>query len=425
MLKVCLIAFNKANIELSYKYSPVLSITTFNVYTSNNIVTLLGQFHTNMLPGLTEFATEFSDCTCDFSWYENSTLNQIVVERSYPLVISGLTLCQLRTAKVSIFYLKSWVCPPTNPYYSLTTQMCSDICPFYTYGSLSDQACVACEVGCHTCNDAVGCLSCNSADLITLAGIQCPCNSGYYPNPNGAALCVTCSSQMVNCTTCQKNSTSEAFICLTCSTGYAYTGSSCLLCTAITMCLKYSYNGTGCVCSSCQSGYAVSPTGTTCVTCNKTNCLTVAIVSGVCACTQCNSGYLYNGSSCSLCSDFMFQCLNCSSSSVCNSCKTVNGYFLNSSAKCQICSIAGCMTCANLTACQTCDTFSDYFLLPNLTCSMCTLNQCLDCLSLTQCLTCNSANSYFLNSTTQLCSPCSLSGIKRQQPPIRIGRMWF
>jgi hypothetical protein len=187
-----------------------------------------------MLPGLTEFSTDSSSCDFYFSWYQNSTLNQIVVESS---VISGFpNLCRLKTVKVSIFYLKSWICPPPYPYYSRTTQMCNDICPSYTYGSLSDQACVACEVGCYTCNGAVGCLSCNSSDFRTLAGIQCPCNSGYYPNPNGAALCVTCSSQMANCTTCQKNSTSGAFICLTCANLYAYTGSSCLLCTAITMC---------------------------------------------------------------------------------------------------------------------------------------------------------------------------------------------
>ncbi len=152
-------------------------------------------------------------------------------------------------------------------------------------------------------------MTCNSTDFRTFSNNLCPCNSGYYPNPNGSSVCVLCSTQLAGCATCTQNSTGS-FNCLTCASGFAWTGTTCISC-SINMCLNYTYNGTGCLCSVCQTGALPfgTPVGVSCATCSKTNCVTVAFVSGVCSCTQCAVGYAISGANCVTCATVMPQCL--------------------------------------------------------------------------------------------------------------------
>ena len=106
--------------------------------------------------------------------------------------------------RVSIFYMKTWYCPDTYIYFNLATNMCDDYCAMYLYANVTAQECQACQFGCSECinGPAIGCTDCNPDDFRELVIDKCQCKSGYYPNPTGSNVCVTCASQLTNCATC-------------------------------------------------------------------------------------------------------------------------------------------------------------------------------------------------------------------------------
>ena len=152
LLRFSIVVFDTVNIESSYKYSPFLSIDTFNVFSINTNLTILGNFQTQMLLGLIDFMADTANCRLDTNWVPYPASNTILVERSYN-TSSPVIMCQLRSQRLSIFYLKAWTCPTAQPYYSLSTKMCNDACPFYTYLNITIEACVKCAEGCYTCSD--------------------------------------------------------------------------------------------------------------------------------------------------------------------------------------------------------------------------------------------------------------------------------
>ena len=165
--------------------------------------------------------------------------------------------------------------------------------------------------------------------------------NGYYPDPTGiSTVCTACSSTLTNCATCQLAAGTNTFACLTCSAGYAWSG-------------------------------------TICDSCTITNCLT-AVLSGLgsCTCSVCVNGYTANGAGgCNLCSASLGPyCTKCSSQTICTECNTGLQYYLNpTSHACQTCSLNGCSVCSGLTTCQTCNTGGDFFMDPG------TGNTCIAC----------------------------------------------
>lgn len=180
----------------------------------------------------------------------------------------------LQSYRAAVFYLKKWYCPSPHIYFNLNTNMCDDYCAKYLYENVTAAACQPCQFACYECinGPAAGCTNCNIADNRELVGTKCECKSGYYPDPSGTTVCVTCSSQLTNCATCEKT-LAGTFSCLTCATNYVWTGSACILCSIL-------------------------------------NCQTYSYVSGSCTCAQCNVGYTKNNlNGCSLCSSYMGSCL--------------------------------------------------------------------------------------------------------------------
>ena len=306
---------------------------------------------------------------------------------------------------MNFFYFKVRSCTNTtlflNP--NLPNEPnCVQVCPVKFYGNTTLMECMPCLTQCGTCTSPTSCVTCNSADFRTLSNNLCPCNEGYYPNPNGSSVCVLCSTQHTGCATCTQ--ISGSFSCLSCLSGFAWTGTACISC-SINMCLNYTYNGTGCLCSVCQTGTARfgSPLGVSCATCVKSNCLAGAFIGSVCSCTQCAVGYAISGADCVTCATVMPNCLQCTSNTTCTGCDTANYFWLNEAGSCQTCSITGCTTCASISTCAVCDTTNDFFLSGRNSCTKCSLSQCLDCTNLTACQTCNTTNSFHLNTTNNVC----------------------
>jgi hypothetical protein len=151
--------------------------------------------------------------------------------------------------------------------------------------------------------------------------------NGYYiASGNVLRACSYFNSPCLECT--QTGTPS----CLTCSTGYYLSGSSCLYCaTAMPGCLACAVSN---ICLSCSVAYKLNGTLTQCSNCYGT-CLTCS--------------YWYN--SCLTCSSSQFRYLNGTN------CNCLNGYYdLQSSGTytCALCSsvLTNCYLCDNNTVCK-------------------------------------------------------------------------
>ena len=140
--------------------------------------------------------------------------------------------------------------------------------------------------------------------------------AGFYPSAVGTTTCISCTSQIANCASCQNNT--GTFQCTSCLPDFVWTGSSCLSC-IIHNCLTLGYTSSTCFCATCAPYYV--STGPTCLACTKINCITTGYISGQCQCAQCDSGYAPDANGdCNLCSSYIPNCLLCSSPIVCLSC---------------------------------------------------------------------------------------------------------
>ena len=179
-------------------------------------------------------------------------------------------------------------------------------------------------------------------------------------NENDVSQCITCNDQYIKtsdnkcsfhcstyqCTNCQSDGT-----CLSCYSGYAPSGNTCVKCTGAPQCITCSASTPG-TCTSCISGYYVSsgncvqcPTEN-CATCDSTQCLTFKsgtgqflytnqtgdIMAAVCdqgcvqcstrnpqACIMCDLGFTLKNWYCVPCD---YPCMTCLSTdtSTCRSC---------------------------------------------------------------------------------------------------------
>jgi proprotein convertase subtilisin/kexin type 5 len=322
---------------------------------------------------------------------------------------------------------------PNGDVNNFTSKACLSACPTTFYANISSAIfiCLPCQSPCVTCRSNSQCSSCASPYLYYSQNFSClmSCPLGYY-SKNGSCLqcntpCKTCSNETA-CTSCSIGFFDGSGCVALCSPGTfeQQLTSTCVQCSPT--CLTCSINPLNCL--SCPSGLALY--GSTCVL----------------ACPA-NGYYLDNTTgNCIACRS---PCLNCLSISTCLSCLT--GYLQNntclsncptkyysetSNNTCVAC-INNCLTCASTTICQSC--LSGYYLYqsscvitcPNLyyqivtqsnngLCSPCLL-PCANCLSSVLCLTCQTGflsklqnntcltlceDNYFGNFTDHTCVKC-------------------
>jgi hypothetical protein len=241
-----------------------------------------------------------------------------------------------------------------------STQTCVADCGAGNYPSAaaSPTICTACVSPCATCTGQTVCLTCAGGFFKSgaLCVSSCPVSTTVPNNATNtcdacAAICLTCSVSVANCTSC---STPNVF----------YNGSCQASCPAGGKLAPL--NG---VCSPCDpSCLTCSLTTTNCTSCNLT-ASTPYLVGSVCLAT-CPSTY-YNESStgsCISCASAGINCLNCSSASTCLSCdqsfvfhlaaclSSTPAGFVNISGVAVACA-GDCLTCsvttANCTGCKT------------------------------------------------------------------------
>ena len=224
------------------------------------------------------------------------------------------------------------------------------------------------------------------------------------------AITVSCSSAVQNCNTC----TVSPNYCTTCPSGYSLssTGTSCVTCTttsgaALPNCYACSLNG---VCGICNNGYSLS--GGNCYTCNIPNCLTCSNNN---VCSACMKGYTANtaGTACNLnyCPP---QCATCNGLNQCATCNPPFSLTPTSTGVCYTCAIANCINCLN-NICLGCS--SPWTLSPNgLSCiwptpgPLCTTvaagGGCSACVSG---YTVNSAGNCVLCPNSPICTSCTIT----------------
>lgn len=91
----------------------------------------------NFIMGLLGFSTDRGRSVLHFNW-EYATedgVHGVKVLESQPL--PALLPFGLTTMTISTFYIKTWQCPSTHPYFNLTTDKCQDACPTSYYGLLA------------------------------------------------------------------------------------------------------------------------------------------------------------------------------------------------------------------------------------------------------------------------------------------------
>lgn len=303
------------------------------------------------------------------------------------------------------------VCTPQSNGVVCTTFMSSSGLQSFSYtpsgGTLTTYPYI-CDVGCAQC-------------LSTFPATCTQCSPGYYVavNNNNIAQCFPCGA---NCLTCQSNNINY---CLSCySNGYLTavndasgnpTSYYCAVCTPTSNCLTCSQTALN-SCTTCPFGYMLASAGGGISTCNTpcpANCVTCfnalgTQLSGInpnnIACSSCETGYgLSITGSCLPC---LSNCRVCSGlqQSICIECG--QGFYLNSNYGCSLCSM-GCSACTPA-GCTTC--LSGYNLavsngaticapLCNFPCASCNNNSPNSC---TSCLF-----GYTLSGTTCTVSTCS------------------
>lgn len=123
---------------------------------------------------------------------------------------AGLTTSVTTTMsykKLTFMYwsLKYRGCPPTNPYFQLSSELCFDICPDGSYPDTVLKMCLDCHYTCQTCASVPDCTGCDPLKFRSQVGLTCPPINGYFDN--GTAEAVLCSTVMSYCTLCSDNVT--------------------------------------------------------------------------------------------------------------------------------------------------------------------------------------------------------------------------
>ena len=243
---------------------------------------------------------------------------------------------------------------------------------YFILASGSTQACIS---YCSTCIDSTNCVTCNTNFQNDVDSDTCICATGLFFSTTQNS-CVSCSSAIPGCSSCNQNTNPLGSTCQTCSSGFFAASLPSLTCTA------------------CPS---------LCLTCSSsTNCLTcvnnLTIISGLCGCDVTASLYLNPTTlTCELCSNSIFGCQVCTATTAGTTCATANsGFYVASGGTACLPCPPTCATCTSNSACQTCNAGYNLSLSSGLcicdtactsclsnnnnTCSLCNAsNACLEC----------------------------------------------
>jgi hypothetical protein len=115
--------------------------------------------------GLTEFSTIDGNCVINYEWtFTTSASGNFGVKISNSVTTSPAYVCALSRIKSTIFYMKTWSCPSTHPYFNLTTNLCQTACGTYFYANTSIIQCQECGLGCISCHNNADCTSCDATN---------------------------------------------------------------------------------------------------------------------------------------------------------------------------------------------------------------------------------------------------------------------
>ncbi len=241
-----------------------------------------------------------SCATCSSPTECTSCPNNLVLSQDALYNISGLCVCDNRTAPVTYIDSNSGTCQPcsyffatcTSCYLNGSTVLCSA-----TTGSthLVAGQVVNCPSPCSTC-DASGCLSCPVG--MDIANGSCVCGSACTSCGSLSVGCVNCTisaGTITSCLECLPGKYLSSPDCLSCP-------STCATCTSPTVCqtCQPSFVLIGTMCS-CPLSLGIFPNSAgVCTACASIfyACSECQVLGGSTACVTCESGYFIQGGAC-------------------------------------------------------------------------------------------------------------------------------
>jgi hypothetical protein len=85
---------------------------------------------------MADYNTQSPRCTIDYQLVFEPDNARIVVKKSQPHPLAGGYLYGgLKSARLVLFYMKTWYCPTPYYYFNLATDLCDDACAAYLYGN--------------------------------------------------------------------------------------------------------------------------------------------------------------------------------------------------------------------------------------------------------------------------------------------------
>ena len=87
--------------------------------------TIPQEFVDNFIMGLVDFDATKGQCGLDFQWeFVNWNSSSFRVEVKQSVALNAT--CGLSRMRLSIFYMKTWLCPTPFYYFNVTTNLCQD-----------------------------------------------------------------------------------------------------------------------------------------------------------------------------------------------------------------------------------------------------------------------------------------------------------
>lgn len=104
---------------------------------------------------MADYNTQSPRCTIDYQLVFEPDNARILVKKSQPHPLAGGYLYGgLKSARLVLFYMKTWFCPAPYYYFNLATDLCDDACAAYLYGNQTAGQCKPCPTGCFSCDSS-------------------------------------------------------------------------------------------------------------------------------------------------------------------------------------------------------------------------------------------------------------------------------
>jgi hypothetical protein len=372
-----------------------------------------------------------SNCSAGYMATSSSGCVTCNITNCQTCIISNYCMACLLNNTVTLNGFCS-VCQSNCLVCSSNSTSCSQCLPNYTITAttISGQAintCRSCNISfCTFCSAINFCKQCSFGYIANSTTGQCliqtppasfPCT--FYNTINGVNVCSTCYTAffnqnpvnqicgvcgVANCALCTSSGPSS---CVSCKSGYFYTGDACAIVTTLN-CLTY-VSGTTTQCAICNN-YYTSVNGI-CYACTTAACISCSS-NNTALCLACQVGTYLQGGTCNPCLPYCYTCSNSTSCLMLSN----NALIVNSQYAYSVCA-ANCLACSpqNPASCLNCKAgfyYTNYFsgglCLPCdpasncQNCSQSNPSQCLSCLNQGFLMTINGVT------ICQYCvSPCS------------------